>query len=149
MTRKQLLLILVVPAALATSTFFWAFRSERGEYWGGSRGEVWFHYRWGRCWAITVDANGDGKVDARATEACEIGVAPEEYWEDRDSDGNFELHIDYRKGRPYLLEFDEDKDGKYDLELTGKAAEAFLGEFLAKPPHPGVVPIAVRPIAPE
>jgi hypothetical protein len=77
---------------------------------------------------ITADTNLDGAINFRASF---VGVrnfsrAPVEYWEDRDFDGVFEIHVVKDRVHFGVLQVDQDGDGIYDLELFGKEAEVYF-----------------------
>lgn len=106
----------------------------------GRIGEV---YRWGRPHAIVGDTNGDGRNDFRGlvtpdTRHFSTSTQIQEWWEDRDFDGIFDLHAVTQPGntqRVEALELDEDKDGTFETVLRGEAASAYLSERVRSLPR--------------
>lgn len=85
-------------------------------------GMVSYHYTWGRRTSVTVDSNRDGEIDFRGRLMPESD-APLEFWEDRDFDGVFEVHVLMPGDSIDLLEIDEDGDGSYETRFRGRDAE--------------------------
>jgi len=100
-------------------------------------GRIYYEFRWGRPYEVTADTNLDGKINFRASF---VGVdnfsrSPVEYWEDRDFDGVFEIHLVKDRVHFGVLQVDQDGDGIYDLELHGSEAEEYY-RSLTDSEHP-------------
>ena len=90
-------------------------------------GEVQYKYRWGRPYMMLADTNRDGEIDFRALYwgMDDFDVAADEYWEDRDHNRRFELHVIHDAGSILRIEIDEDEDGTYERILLGEEARTF------------------------
>ncbi|MCP4547063.1 MAG: hypothetical protein GY835_11410, partial [bacterium] len=61
-----------------------------------------------------------------------------EYWEDRDHDGHFELHVFVDNADPFSnprikeLEIDDNGDGKYERLLRGEEARGYYLKLSAQ-----------------
>jgi hypothetical protein len=123
-----LLLAGVVVVAVFASKFW--FRIEVVD--NPTLGEMKYKYRWGgRAW-LEVDRNRDGLPDAKARLLPGSPATPKELWEDRDSDGVFEIHARMnRRGEIIFLEIDEDNNGVEEVLLHGDEAAAYWEERFA------------------
>lgn len=100
------------------------FRSEEVE--NEALGLLTYHYRWGHRRILTADTNRDGKTDFRARiNSLEV---PEEFWEDRDHDGVFELHVLAEGHTIQQVDLDRDGDGRYEVRFKGAKAHTFYQE---------------------
>lgn len=105
-----------------------AFRVEHEDH---MLGLMQYQYRWWKPHELRLDNDRDGVVDARATvrPGNDFFDTPEEYWEDRNSDGRFEIHVIYSGDRVGTVELDENFDGIYDRKFTGDDAEHFFERY--------------------
>ena len=95
-----------------------------------------YRYRWWKPQQFTVDSDRDGKIDARAVleeGAEDFGDPLRDYWEDRDSDGHFEVHVIFAHGVLKAIELDDDADGIYEKRITGDSAAEFFKRFGGTP----------------
>ncbi len=93
-------------------------------------GLIEYKYRWGHAHEIAADSNRDGSIDYRgrfdgSTGSFGTHDSPIEYWEDRDFDGVFEIHVMLDGPVIRRMELDEDADGEYERVLTGDEAAGF------------------------
>ncbi|MCP4545861.1 MAG: hypothetical protein GY835_05265 [bacterium] len=88
-------------------------------------------YRWGIAHELSIDANRDGRIDARYLIAGRFGqYSPHdpaiESWESSKCDGTFDIHIVHAEsGKPERVERDVDRDGKYEIILYDADATEF------------------------
>lgn len=137
-TRLAVFLLVAATAAVAA----WAFLFRRSTHDNPALGLISVEYRWGRPRSILVDANRDGKPDARGR-LRPVGRAPSphdlpaELWESTQCDGVFDLHAIFDpSGRLSLLEIDGDRDGRYERRLESAEALVFWRD-LRRPPNCG------------
>ncbi len=133
--KTKLLLIIAAFACLASSVVFFAhaFRVDKSD--NPSLGIIEYRYRWGRAHEVRADSNRDGEIDFRARFESSRRFfghsdSPKEYWEDRDYDGSFEIHVVMDGDKIKLVNVDQNGDGMYERTLTGKAAEKFYSSAI-------------------
>ena len=140
MIRGRLAVIILATLALAVAIYLSLFRHTTHD--NPALGIVTIEYRWGKPEFILVDANRDGKPDARARIRLLDGKLsphdiPVEIWESTQCNGISDLHALFdSSGNLSLIEFDTDQDGQYDKKLVGVDAATFLRE-LPRPPNCG------------
>jgi hypothetical protein len=90
-------------------------------------GRIHYEFRWGLPYMVTADTNLDGNINFRASfvGVGDFSFSPVEYWEDRDFDGVFEIHLVKDQVHFGVLQVDQDGDGIYDLELFGEEAKEY------------------------
>ncbi len=138
MTRPKIRLLVLGTAitllASSIALLAYAFRVETFD--NPHLGMIENQYRWGRAYEVRADTNRDGAINFRARiEPAKryLGQyeSPNEYWEDRDHDGSFEVHVVRDDDTIMIVEIDQDGDGNYDHKLTGEAAENFYSNLSA------------------
>ena len=90
-------------------------------------GVFYYKYSWGGPDMLLVDTNRDGEVDIRASYrgSKDFSDGGHEYWEDRNFDGSFEIHVFHHNSSISRIEIDTDGDGAYDTELLGAKAREY------------------------
>lgn len=87
-------------------------------------------WRWGRPVELTLDRNRDGKVDVKiryrgTSNAFITDEVPEEYWQDTEYRGFFDLHVVFSSGSVQRIELDRDGNGAPERILIGADAVTF------------------------
>jgi len=123
--------IVAVASAAAGFALWYPNRTVRtdSDYWG----DPLIRMRWGKPVELIVDRDRNGFPEVRALysgyDELSPHAAPDEVWEDWNSDGFFERHYLYSgTPRELSLEVDTTGDHQYDLELRGDAAEESIKE---------------------
>lgn len=132
--KKQWLLAILVATGLGTVLLYPRLFYSKTIYHEIS-GKVIYEWKWGKLKYIKADTNQDGKIDFRSR--LEDEKFPEEFWEDLDHDGYFEVHTIMKYGEPYRVEVDLDGDGQAEeLYLEREARKYFKrrGGRVALPP---------------
>lgn len=108
----------------------WTLRPATGE-------QISVERSWGCLRRVVIDQNSDGRPEAVSRyEGClrdlpGHGVFPAETWVDEGGKGSFNLHLEYAQGRGAIrVRRDEDRDGSYELDLSGEQAAAFEKQWM-------------------
>lgn len=130
---RRLALILFLAAVLVAVA--WAFLFRRSTHDNPVLGVITIEYRWGRPSFTLVDANRDGIPDARErlrpSGEPSPHETPAELWESTRCDGVYDLHAVFDpSGSLTLIEFDADRDGRYDTRFEAEAASSFWREII-------------------
>lgn len=127
MPRRSRLLLLGLVAGLAFLLYAYLFRTSAID--NTDIGLTYHKYRWGKPYEISVDSNRDGAIDSIVLVEGSFSAPGSEIWEDRDFDGNFEIHANLSNGEVVRVELDQNGDGDHDVVLTGKDAKVFFENF--------------------
>ena len=120
--RKSTSFIVLLGIMLLSTAgaILFLFRKESFE--NASFGNATYVYEWGqRAWLL-ADTDQDGRIDTKAKLDRETGYYPEEFWEDRDQDGLFEVHVVMDGADISIVEIDTNRDGIYETREAGNAA---------------------------
>ncbi|MCP3998929.1 MAG: hypothetical protein GY722_28280 [bacterium] len=134
MNRRHVFLLLL--AAFLAGAFAYLFRTETQDH--PDFGLMEYQFRWGYLSEERIDVNRDGIVDSRAifdmrdARFGDRDLPVSEFWEDRDSDGELEVHAFLDRETVTRVEIDEDKDGRPDEVLVGKEASDYFLRFVPK-----------------
>ena len=127
-TKWTFRVALTISAALICASAWYLFRTVKID--NPALGIFKYHYRWGRVATGELDVNRDGQPEVkeiynRDSYPLKEGGLPREYWEDRDSDGIFEIHVVMSSDDIDYMEIDDDQDGNYDRRLNRASAKAY------------------------
>ncbi|MCP4600002.1 MAG: hypothetical protein GY847_05595, partial [Proteobacteria bacterium] len=105
MKRKILAFGLIALLLLGAMAYLYLFRTEVAN--NPKIGIMTYYYSWGMPARIALDSNRDGKTDFLGEIEAPFGAVGShtaeliEYWEDRDHDGHFELHVFVDNADPF------------------------------------------------
>lgn len=123
--RMRILLLPLVAIALVVASFLYLFRTRVQD--NPDLGLITYRWKWGAAREVLADTNRDGAADFRgrfrgwsATFYTHQQWA--EAWESSQCDGRFDVHlIASSTGDLAVLEYDGDRDGRFETVLQGQA----------------------------